>query len=384
VQRPEGRIVRIEGYELRCAMPAVAGNALRVFSERSTLLVRIVTASGHEGWGETWAYPASASAMIRSMLGPALLGGDVSNPRAAQARLLQAAVPDRRGQVHMAVSALDIAMWDALGQMTGKPLHALLGGALRDHVRAYASGPLLPADGDRYGGFEDEIARYAEAGFTAVKIRIGISLAADLRAIKQARGILGDAALLMADLNESSTIRDSVRLAQEASDANLAWLEEPLPHDDLPGYRRLAEMLPVALAGGESFCGVQAFRDVMRESALDIVQPDLAVCGGITEGLRIAGLADAFDVPVSLHVWGAGVNFLAALQFAAILTPGRGQVSAPLFEYDMSFNPLRDRVYDPRPDREGNLAIPDGPGLGVKIAIDRLGDYVQDHWVLEP
>ncbi|MDQ2635218.1 MAG: mandelate racemase/muconate lactonizing enzyme family protein [Pseudomonadota bacterium] len=381
---PDGRISRIEGYELRCAMPAVAGNALRVFSERSALLIRIVTASGHEGWGETWAYPGPAGAMIRSVLGPALLGADVSNPRAAQAKLLQAAVPDRRGQVHMAVSALDIAMWDALGQVTGKPLHALLGGALRDRVRAYASGPLLPADDDRYGGFEEEVTRYAESGFTAVKIRIGISLAQDLRAIGQARSILGDSALLMADLNESSTVRDAVNLAQQAVDANLAWIEEPLPHDDLPGYRRLAQLLPVALAGGESFCGAQAFRDIMREGALDIVQPDLAVCGGITEGLRITGLADAFDVPVSLHVWGTGVNFLAALQFSAILTPGRGQVSAPLFEYDASFNPLRDRIYDPKPDAQGNLAIPDGPGLGMKIPIDRLGDYVQDHWVLEP
>jgi D-galactarolactone cycloisomerase len=365
-------------------MPAAAGNALRAFSERSTLLVRIVTASGHEGWGETWAYPASAGAMIRSTLGPMLLGADVANPRSAQARLLQAAVPDRRGQVHMAVSALDIAMWDALGQMNGQPLHALLGGAVRDRVRAYASGPLLPADGDRYHGFEREVARYAEDGFNAVKIRIGISLAADLRAIRQARRILGDAALLMADLNESSTVRDSVTLAQQAGDANLAWLEEPLPHDDLPGYRRLAAMLPVALAGGESFCGVQAFRDVLCEGALDLVQPDLAICGGITEGLRIMGLADAFDVPVSPHVWGTGVNFLAALQFVAILTPGRGQVSAPLFEYDVSFNPLRDRIYDPKPDGEGRIAIPNGPGLGVKIEIDRLSDYVRDHWVLEP
>jgi D-galactarolactone cycloisomerase len=365
-------------------MPSVAGNALRTFSERSTLLVRIVTASGYEGWGETWAYPGSAGSLIRSILGPALLGADVANPRAAQARMLQAAVPDRRGQVHMAASALDIAMWDALGQMTGQPMYTLLGGALRDRVRAYASGPLLPADGDRYRGFEGEVARYVEDGFTAVKIRIGISLAADLRAIRQARAILGDASLLMADLNESSTVRDAVTLAQQAADSNLAWLEEPLPHDDLPGYRRLAASLPVALAGGESFCGVQAFRDVLSEAALDLVQPDLAICGGLTEGLRIMGLADAFCVPVLPHVWGGAVNFLASLQFAAILTPGRGQVSAPLFEYDMSFNPLRDRIYDPKLDADGNLAIPDGPGLGMKIEIDRLGDYVRDHWVLEP
>jgi len=384
VLRSGERITRIEGFELSCAMPSLSGNALRVFRERSTLLVRIVTSSGHEGWGETWAYPGPAGSMIRSTLGPMLLGADVANPRAAQARLLQAAIPDRRGQTHMAASALDIAMWDALGQLTGEPLHALMGGALRDSVRAYASGPLLNADGDRYAGFEDEIARYAQTGFQAVKIRIGASLEADLQAIGQARGILGETALLMADLNESSTVRDTVALVQRAGEANLAWIEEPVPHDDIAAYRRLATALPVALAGGESFCGVQAFRDAVRVGALDILQPDLAICGGITEGLRIAGLADAFDLPVCPHVWGAGVNFLASLQFAAILTPGRGRVAAPLFEYDMSFNPLRERVYDPRPDAHGNLAVPDGPGLGMPVQIDRLADYVRDHWVVEP
>jgi D-galactarolactone cycloisomerase len=365
-------------------MPALAGNALRVFDERSTLMVKLTTSAGHEGWGETWAYPGPASTMIRTVLGPAVLGAEIDNPRAAQARLLEAAVPDRRGQTHMGVSAIDVAMWDTLGQATGKPIHVLLGGALRDRILAYASGPLLPAGENRYAGFEHEIGRYVEAGFRAVKIRTGISLSEDLSAIRRARSIVGDEALLMADLNEASTVRDAVQLAHAAGDARLAWLEEPVPHDNLPAYRRLAELLPLPLAGGESFCGAQAFRDVLSEAALDIVQPDLAVCGGFTEAMRIAGLSDAFEAPVSPHVWGTSVNFLASLQFAAVLTPGPGRVPFPLFEYDTSFNPLRDRIYDPRPDAQGSLAIPDGPGLGVKIEIDRLADYVKDHWVLEP
>ncbi|MHA6643680.1 mandelate racemase/muconate lactonizing enzyme family protein [Mesorhizobium sp. A623] len=377
------RVIKIEGFELNCSMPTVAGNALRVFRERTALLVKITTSSGHHGWGETWAYPGPASSMLKTVMGPMILGADISNPRAAQAKLLRAAVPDRRGQAHMAASAIDIAMWDALGQVTGKPIYELLGGALRDRVMTYASGPLLPEGADRYAGFEEEVARYAKEGFQAVKIRIGISSASDLRAIKQARSLLGEAALLMVDLNESSTVKDAVSLAHLAAAENLAWIEEPVPHDNLPAYRRLAKLLPVPLAGGESFCGVQAFRDVIRDGALDIIQPDLALCGGITEGMRITGLADAFDVPVSPHVWGTSVNFLASLQFAAVLTPARGRVPHPLFEYDMSFNPLRDRVYDPKPDSEGKLSIPNGPGLGVKIEIDRLADFVTDHWVLE-
>lgn len=377
------QVVKVEGFELRCKMPMVAGNALRVFDERAVFLIKLTTRSGAVGWGESWAYPGAAGALIKSTLAPMILGADVTNPRAAQARMLKLAVPDRRGQAHMAVSAVDIAMWDAFGHVEGKPIHALLGGALRDRVLAYASGPLLSAGEDRYAGFAEEVSRYAETGFRAVKIRIGASLRDDLRVIREARSILGRDAFLMADLNESSTIRDAVTLAHEAGDADLGWLEEPVSHDNLPAYKRLSEQLPIPLAGGESFCGVQAFRDILCDGSLDVVQPDLALCGGLTEGMRIAGLADAFEVPVAPHVWGSCVNFLASLQYVAVLSPRRGRLPFPLFEYDMSFNPLRSLIYDPKPDGEGNLEIPNGPGLGVNIDIGKLSDHVKDHWTLE-
>lgn len=377
------QVVKIEGFQLRCEMPRMAGNALRVFNDRSVFLVKLTTRSGAVGWGESWAYPGPAGALIRSSLAPIILGADATNPRAAQARMLKVAVPDRRGQAHMAVSAIDIAMWDVFGRIVGKPIHALLGGALRDKVMAYASGPLLPSGDDRYAGFSEEVSRYAQMGFRAVKIRIGVSLREDVRVIREARSILGQDAFLMADLNESSNIRDAVTLAHEAKDADLGWLEEPVSHDNLPAYKRLSELLPVPLAGGESFCGVQAFRDILSDGSLDVIQPDLALCGGLTEGMRIAGLADAFEVPVAPHVWGSCINFLASLQFTAVLSSRQGRLPFPLFEYDMSFNPLRSLIYDPKPDAKGNLSIPDGPGLGVDIDISRLANFVTDHWVLE-
>ncbi|MER8826569.1 mandelate racemase/muconate lactonizing enzyme family protein [Mesorhizobium sp. M0938] len=379
----DNRVVKVEGFELCCALPELAGNALRVFNQRSALLVKVTTAGGIVGWGETWAFPTAASSFIRTTLAPAILGADITNPRAAQARLLQFAVPDRRGQAHMAISALDVAFWDGYGHVEGKPIHALLGGRLRDRVMAYASGPLLKAGGDRYAGFGEEVERYAEAGYRAVKVRVGIGAALDVQAIRRARAILGDDALLMADLNESSTQRGAVALTEAVADARLAWIEEPLPHDDLPGYTRLARALAIPLAGGESFCGVQAFRDSLCAGALDIIQPDLALCGGLTEGMRIAGLAGAFDVPVAPHVWGTGINTLAALQFASVLPSSRGSVPFPLLECDMGFNPLRTAIFDPKPDAEGHMAVPDGPGLGVEIAIDRVAEHVTAHWVLE-
>lgn len=377
------RIVRIEGFELGCDMPETAGNALRAFSRRETLLVRITTAGGIVGWGETWAFPATAGTFIQTVLARAVLGASIQNPRRLHADMLKLVVPERRGLGLMAISAIDIAVWDALGRASNRPVHALLGGALRDSLPAYASGPLLPVGEDRYRGFSAEVERYVESGFRAVKIRIGVGQAQDEAAIRSAREILGSDRMLMADLNEASTVRATLALLDNVRDVNLGWIEEPVRHDDLPAWRDLAGRISVPLAGGESFCGVQAFREAIGERTMDIVQPDIALCGGFTEVQRVCGLADAFGVPVIPHVWGGGVNFLAGIQLGTTLTQQTGAPVLPLLEYDMSHNPLRAAIYDPLPDSAGNVAVPDGPGLGIEIVPEQLSGFVSGHWVLE-
>jgi len=121
----------------------------------------------------------------------------------------------------------------------------------------------------------------------------------------------------------------------------------------------------------------------MCAGALDVVQPDLAICGGLTEAMRVSGFADAFGTMVAPHVWGTGINFLASLQFSSVLSPRFGSVPSPLFEYDMGYNPLRSAIYDPQPDRDGMIIVPDGPGLGVEVKVERLSEYITDHWTLE-
>lgn len=377
------RIVRIEGFVLCCDMPQEAGNALRTFKERRSLLIRLTTAGGLTGWGETWAFADASAAFIRSVLAPVVMGADATAPRALQASMLRRVVPDRRGQAHMALSAIDIAAWDIFGHAAGMPIAALLGGRLRERLYTYASGPLMPAGADRYAGFEASVAGFAETGFRAVKLRVGAGLDVDEAAIRAARRILGPDADLMIDLNEGSTVHDALALAERVGDMNLRWIEEPVPHDDLPAYREIAARLPVPLSGGESFCGVGAFREAIASRALAIVQPDIALAGGITETVRIAGLCDAFGLPLIPHVWGAGVNFLAGLQIAAVVTAPLGARPLPLFEFDTSHNPLRAVVIDPKPDADGTITVPDGPGLGVAIDPERLAPYVTDHWVVE-
>nr|WP_281065562.1 mandelate racemase/muconate lactonizing enzyme family protein [Jiella sonneratiae] len=257
----------------------------------------------------------------------------------------------------------------------------VLGGALRDRLTPYASGPLLPPDGDRHRGLAAAVESYARQNYRAVKLRVGIGPAADEVAIRRAREILGPDRDLMIDLNEASTVHDALTLARRIDDLDLRWIEEPVRHDDLPSYRELAARLTVPLAGGESFCGLQAFRDPVAERSLSILQPDIALCGGITETLKIAALAEASGLALIPHVWGAAVNVLAAMQVAAVLPDAPGR-PLPQLECDMSHNPMRDAIFAPRPDPDGTLAVPDGPGLGIEIDTERLEPFVTDHWTV--
>lgn len=370
----------IDGFVLSCALPERVGNARTSFDRRSALLIRVTTDSGHAGWGECWSTPEAAAALIRAELGPALKGADASLPLASIAPLLGFAAQDKRGLHHMAMSALDIAVWDCFGQITGRPLCDLLGGARREAIPAYASGPLLkPAD--PYGGIEEALGQYLQMGFRAFKLRIGMDRHADADALRRARAIIGPDALLMADLNEASSAKEAMALARLVEDLDLGWLEEPLPHDNFPAYARLTPALPVPVAGGESLYGVGAFREVLVDGGLDVIQPDLALCGGITEARKIAALAEAFGVPLVPHVWGTGINYLAALQFSATLQPTRiGCWHYPLHEVDVGHNPLRAAMVDIELDGNGAARVPRGPGLGLPIEPGRFEQFIVDRW----
>ncbi|MAY61008.1 MAG: mandelate racemase [Rhizobiales bacterium] len=376
------RITSIEGFVLSCELPQRVGNARVMFDKRTALLVRVTTSDGAEGWGETWAFPDAAGAIIRSRFGPALIGADVTTPVASIASLLQMAPQDRRGLHHMAASALDIALWDACGRVAGKPIHNLLGGARRDTVPAYASGPLL-REGDPYADLDRVIGDCLAQGFKAFKLRIGIDRRSDEAALRRARELTGPDAMLMADMNEAGTVKEALALVQAVGDLDLCWLEEPVQHDNFPAYKRMAEILPVPLAGGESLYGLAAFRDVIAQGGLEIVQPDLALCGGLSEARKIAALAEAFGIPTVPHVWGAGINYLASLQFTATLPPQRvGRFHYPLHEVDVGYNPLRSSIVDLDLDASGCLKIPDGPGLGMEIEPSRFEKFIVERWTV--
>ena len=379
------RIVRIDGYEVACRLPETVGNSRQFFDQRSSLLVALTTADGTVGWGETWAMPSAAAAVIKGPLGSRIIGQDASAPRRVWDVMQRTLGYDRRGVSHMAFSAIDLAAWDAAARSANVSLSTLLGGALRDRIPAYVSGPFLKPGGDPYRDFFEDIDSYLNAGFRAMKLRMGIAPRPDGQRLRKVRERVGDAFPLMVDLNEGATLRGALAYGDAFEESNLVWLEEPIRPDNLEGYRKLSAALPMALAGGESLIGLAPFRDYLAAGALDIVQPDLALCGGLSEALRISALADAFEVPLIPHVWGTGINFCAALQFTAVLPEYRGPgITYPLFEYDYSANPLRDAFGTFPLGTDGTVTVPGGPGLGIEIHPRQFQQFVVDHWSVGP
>jgi D-galactarolactone cycloisomerase len=373
----ETAIDRIDLFVLSCRLPDTIGNACRFFDRRETLFVRVMTRGGAIGWGETWAMAAPAAALIQAVLGPAALGEDVRYPAKIWRKLSRFIVNDRRGLTHMAISALDIAIWDASARALGVPLSARLGGALRDRLTCYVSGPFLKPGAEPYAHYLADIDGYLEQGFRNVKVRAGVGAREDAALIAAVRSRIGAEIGLMVDFNEAGDVAQALDFSRRVDDADLIWLEEPVLHDDLPSWKRVSAGTGLPLAGGESLYGLAAFRDFLCAGVFAVVQPDLALCGGLTEGLRIAALAEAFNVPIAPHVWGGAVNFNASLHFAAIL-PDRTRPGGrfPFFEYDASFNPLRSAFLDCPIGDDGLVAVPKGPGTGLEIGADQLAPFL--------
>ncbi len=380
------KITEIRGYHLRCTLAEPIGNAVTFFDKKEALLVEVVTDAGVAGWGEAWSSPITAAAYIRQRLAPLVLGQDPTATGRLWRLMAGTAGYDRRGSAMMATAAMDIALHDIAGQVRSVPVSALLGGTLRDRATAYASGPFMKPGGHPYRTVLTQVEAWAREGFRAFKPRGGFSPHEDGAMMLSLRRQLGPDAALMLDFNQGYTARAAIQAARHLQDAELLWLEEPVGPEDVAGYRAVAQVASMAVAGGEALASLAGFRDFVTAGAMDVLQPDLAVCGGFTGVMRVVALAEAFDLPVVPHVWGAVVNYHAALQLVSVLPACRagGAASLPFIEVDVTENPLLEILGKPRPDDAGTIAIPDRPGLGLDLSADRLAPWVIDRWTIKP
>lgn len=376
------KITEIRGFDVSFPLAEPLGNALTFFRRRDALLVQIVTDTGLCGWGEAGNSPHAAGALIRARLAGLVLGKSPADFGRHYQAMTAALGYDRRGAGMMAISAIDMALHDLAARMYGISVAALLGGAVRDRLFAYASGPFFRQGDDPYRAFSREAEGYLKRNFRAIKPRGGSSPRADGEMAKALRRVVGDDVALMVDINQGYTARAAIESARHMAEAGLLWIEEPVQPEDIAGYRTVARAVPVAIAGGEALGNVRAFREFLSAGTFSILQPDLAVCGGYSGFREIAALARAYDLPIMPHVFGSTVNFHASMQMAAVIEPKRGGGPAPFpfMEYDAMDNPLLDLSPQPPLDADGTLAVPPGPGTGLELAPDKLEPWIVGHW----
>jgi L-alanine-DL-glutamate epimerase-like enolase superfamily enzyme len=340
-------------------------------------LVRVEADDGLVGWGEAKAAVGSAGscatlvACIDDELGPALIGHDprrvnaaadllYNGPRVGYAASRGRVFPilGRRGLTVSAISGIDMALWDLCGRALGAPVVDLWGGACRGDMALYASGGWADAD-----GIGAELGRYVAAGFGAVKMRVGVidgSVGASVERVAAARGALGDGIELMVDAHGTFSVAEAKRFAAGVEPCGVRWFEEPVSADDRRGLAEVRAATTVAIAAGESEFTRFDFRDLIEHRVVDVLQPDLAICGGPTEGRRIAALAETHQLELAPHCWGSALSFAAGVSLA-FASP-----AATVIEYSLGANPLLHDLAGTTIEIEnGRAAAPVAPGWGV-------------------
>ncbi|MQA97637.1 MAG: mandelate racemase/muconate lactonizing enzyme family protein [Streptosporangiales bacterium] len=362
-------IERLDVFPLRVPLDHPYGSARGLIPARQLTLVRLTTSDGAIGWGEGYGTPAVVAAAVED-LAPTVRGRELDPPGPWAARILQQGYHNGDGgALFSAVSAVDTATWDALGHTLGRSVGRLLGGRARDHVTAYASTGFTTETRD-LDEFTEMVRSGVEAGFPAAKIKLGVGFPEDRRRAEAARTALDPDRAMMIDLNGNCTADVAAATVARLRDLDPYWVEEPVPPQDLPGLREIRPLgVPVAI--GEALYGRQSFREPIAARLTDIVQPDVAKVGGLTEARAVTELARAFGVRVSPHCWGGAIAQAATLQLLAALPPYPHVDNPPeklWFELDRSYNPLRDElITEPFTARDGRIDIPDLPGLGVTV-----------------
>ncbi|MCB8959680.1 MAG: mandelate racemase/muconate lactonizing enzyme family protein [Ardenticatenales bacterium] len=368
------KISKIEIFQLQHEISPSFGWSQGWTDTRITGLVRITTDSGLVGWGEGASGPAAA--VIEQLFAPLLLGQDPLNRLGLWQQLFNALYNSNlaAGFGSLAISAIDIALWDIAGKAVDLSVADLLGGRIRDRVAVYATG-LYYTEGEFPTRLLDEARSYVDEGFLGMKTKVGgLPWREDVRRVTALREAIGSDVYLAVDANQAYNASTAIRVGRALADLDIAWFEEPVNATDLPAYQQVKAALPLPIAGGECLHTRFAFKDFLAAGALDIAQPDIMVTGGLTEMRRIADMASAFGVLVYPHVWASPIMIAATLQLAATIPPcpparqPQPFMQEPVMEFDRTPSPIREAL-SPQPftQKDGFVAVPDGPGLGVVI-----------------
>ncbi|MBU2900272.1 mandelate racemase/muconate lactonizing enzyme family protein [Maribacter dokdonensis] len=386
------KITNIEAFWLRCPIPKEKQH----FSDYGLLtnfdmtLVVVTTNTGLQGFGEAKAAVGSSGSCasivscIENELKPQLIGKDARNisriwehvyngtrDHYSLSRGRKFPILGRRGLTISAMSGIDTALWDIKGKALKAPVVELLGGSCRDKMPAYASGGWAKAD-----AIGEQLLGYTQKGFSGVKMRVGImdqTVAESVKRVQAAREALPDHIKLMTDAHGTFSVPEAKQFTKGVEDCNLYWFEEPISPDNKIGTAEVRSNTFIPIAAGESEYTAFDVRDLIAERALDVLQPDCAIIGGITEAMRVSQLAHTYQLELAPHCWGSAFSFMAGLS-VAFASP-----SANVIEFSLGGNPMMYDLVEEQitVDNEGMLNAPNKPGLGLTPNWDFVKDFKQ-------
>lgn len=373
------KITAVRTHILEAALSQPFAYSRAWYDTRSAMVVEIETDDGLTGWGECYG-PARITAAVVQSVAPWLIGQDPLRTEFLW-QMIYARLRDhgQKGAVIEGLSGIDIALWDIKGKHFGVPVHRLLGGPLRSEVQAYATGLYRRKSGDPLRYLAEEAAGYVADGFKAVKLKVGFGVEEDAAVTRAVREAIGPGIALMVDANHAYDAVAAIRLGRMIEPYDIGWFEEPVPPEDVAGYRAVKAAISIPIAGGECEFTRFGFRDLLVSRAIDIIQPDTCAAGGLSECKKIADMAEAFGVRYNPHVWGTGIAIAASLQLLAVLpsqTPPSLAPVAPMLEFDRTEHPIRQSLLvQPIEHVKGVVRVPDAPGLGIEVDREALARF---------
>jgi L-alanine-DL-glutamate epimerase-like enolase superfamily enzyme len=330
--------------------------------DATTLVLVRAEAAGETGLGFTYA-DAAAGQLVESMLASAVRGSDPMSPQSAWSAMWRAVRNvGQQGLAAMAISAVDVALWDLKARLLGVCLADLLG-RFHESVPVYGSGGFTSYSNERLAG---QMAHFAEQGLTRVKMKVGRIPSADPLRLRAARGAVGDSVELMVDGNGAYSRKEALGWAELFGDFGVTWFEEPVSSDDVEGLRLLRDRAPAPM---EIAAGEYLFEPTEAErlcGAVDVLQADVTRCGGITGLLRMDALCRAHELPFSAHCAPA----ISAHPCAAMET-------CVHIEYFHDHTRIESMLFDGVLDPDGGALHPDSsrPGLGLELRESDAKEY---------
>lgn len=363
-------IAEVESFPISIPLDSPVSFATRTVEERDHAITYVRTKDGTEGVGYSLGYGGSnlVANAVEDVLADMIAGEDPRDTERLYREMFDGTVQiGRKGVMQRAIATVDIALWDIAAKAAGAPLYKYLG-AYTDAVPAYASGGYY-RDEKGLDGLREEVQRYVDRGHDAVKMKIGRrSPTREAERVAAVRDVIGEERRLMVDANGKwDNLPEALQTCRRITEYNPYFVEEPVMPDSVALMADVNASLPYGVAAGELEFSRYGFAELLREGAVDVVQPDATVCGGITEWLKIAHTAATYDVPVWPHYnWNLHSQLVASIENGGMVE---------YFHRDSDVKVFDDVVEQPLQAADGAISLPDRPGHGVTLdqdAIDRF------------